>query len=764
MSIVRGSGHAKRARRSPYLVNKAIVEVLESRILLNNYVVSTNAGDNSGGSLRSEIGLAVAQADSSHQAQAITFNGVTGSINLENYGALNINNTSGSVIIQGPGATVLSITAGGHSGVFFVASNANAEIEDLTITGGTSSVGGGISNRGVLEVVDSTITGNSAIATNAGIGGGILNQGHLTLTGSTVSDNYADGYGAGIWNDSIGNLTITLSNLTGNTCVGKGGGVYDLGTLTASQTTLSGNSANDGGGLYNYGATSLADCTISDNSSNNSGGGIHNKSGSGLTITDSTISGNSAGRTGGGIDNEAALNVTYTTISDNSAVYNGGGISTDNSYAVTIDHCTISGNTTSNSGGGLYNNGSDVSLTNSTLSDNTANHGGGIGNASTLSVSNSTISGNGSSGGGGIYNSATALLYLNDSTVSGNTTASDTNGAGLYNYGGTAAVSGSTFVDNTVSGFAYGGGIANWNDGSVTLANSTVADNSSRQGAGIDSDSGSLVLTDCTISGNVGSGSNASGVFCNGGYNNNDATCSINGTLVAGNTAHDLVGAGFSGSDNFIGNGSGDLTGSTNHSGTISLSSLGYYGGPTETIVPLPMTGAGNPAMGDGDPSTGLTTDQRGMPRPVSGSYDIGAFQTQGTNSLVVNTLLDDPVGAGKLSLRDAINLADALGGNQTITFESGMSGTIFLTQGVLAPDDTSGTLTIQGPTTGNITISAGGSGDIFQIASGSTASIDNLTITDAYSAVGAVSKRGSLPSGRRGYAQHGRCDWARWN
>ena len=606
--------------------------------------------------------------------------------------------------------------------------------------------------------MDCVITGNTVADENTAAGGGIFNQGNLTLTGSTVSDNYADGYGAGIWNDQTGDLTITSSNITGNTCAGTGGGIYDLGTVSASQTTISDNSAGrgGGGGLYTYGTANLADCTISDNTSSSSGGGIHNKSDNGLTITDSTISGNSASNSGGGIDNEAALNVSYTTISGNSATYNGGGISTISSYAVTIDHCTISGNTTPNEGAGIYNNGGYVSVTNSTVSNNTAgegggisnsstltvsnstisgnvsNKGGGISNSSTLTVSNSTISGNASTGGGGIYNSAGALFYLNDSTVSGNTSANEANGAGLYNYGGTATVSGSTFVDNTVTGFAYGGGIANWNNGSVTVTNSTIAENSSRGGAGIDSDSGSLVLTDCTIWNNTGAGGRASGVFNNNV--DNGATCSINGTLVAGNTSHDLAGGGFSGTYNLIGDGTGGLTGSTNHSGSISLSALGFYGGPTETIVPLPMTGAGNPAIGDGDPSAGLTTDQRGMPRPVSGSYDIGTSQIQGSNSLVVNTLLDGPVGAGQLSLRDAINLANILGDDETIAFASGLTGTgpatIDLNGTGLELDDESGELTVQGPGANRLTIDAGNLSSVFTIDSGSNAEIDGLKIT----------------------------------
>jgi hypothetical protein len=51
------------------------------------------------------------------------------------------------------------------------------------------------------------------------------------------------------------------------------------------------------------------------------------------------------------------------------------------------------------------------------------------------------------------------------------------------------------------------------------------------------------------------------------------------------------------------------------------LAPLGNYGGPTQTMPPLP----GSPAI-DACASTGLATDQRGFPRPVAGlEPDIGA-------------------------------------------------------------------------------------------------------------------------------------------
>ena len=59
------------------------------------------------------------------------------------------------------------------------------------------------------------------------------------------------------------------------------------------------------------------------------------------------------------------------------------------------------------------------------------------------------------------------------------------------------------------------------------------------------------------------------------------------------------------------------------------LAPLGNYGGPTQTMPPLP----GSPVIGAGSTvliPAGITTDQRGEPRIVNGTVDIGAFESQG--------------------------------------------------------------------------------------------------------------------------------------
>ena len=94
----------------------------------------------------------------------------------------------------------------------------------------------------------------------------------------------------------------------------------------------------------------------------------------------------------------------------------------------------------------------------------------------------------------------------------------------------------------------------------------------------------------------------------------------------------------------------------------LDLSPLGFFGGPTETMALLP----GSAAIGKGATASGVTTDQRGLARGPA--IDIGAFQTD--VALVVNTAIDgNATNSGSMTLREAVNLANAMGGAATISF-----------------------------------------------------------------------------------------------
>ena len=125
---------------------------------------------------------------------------------------------------------------------------------------------------------------------------------------------------------------VSISGVTirhGNTSTNGGGIRNEGGTLTLTNSTVSGNtsSGNSGGGIYNIlGTLTLVNTTVSDNRADFYGGGIHNHKGT-LIVTNSTVSGNIVGTYGGGISNYiGTATLTNVTVNGNSSGYYGGGI------------------------------------------------------------------------------------------------------------------------------------------------------------------------------------------------------------------------------------------------------------------------------------------------------------------------------------------------------------------------------------------------------------------------------------------------------
>jgi predicted outer membrane repeat protein len=183
-----------------------------------------------------------------------------------------------------------------------------------------------------LTIVDSTITGNTALHSGGGI---IFEDGPLTIVESTISGNTAgDGGGGGLWLDDIDG-TISDTTISGNTAGDGGGGIYLYETLmTISNSTLSGNSAARGGALY------IKTYDLDDY-------------GSATFIENSTISGNHATQDGGAIFTGmknlyiVSLEIVQSTITDNSTDglgENVGGIVLQDNAEVTITGSIVAGN------------------------------------------------------------------------------------------------------------------------------------------------------------------------------------------------------------------------------------------------------------------------------------------------------------------------------------------------------------------------------------------------------------------------------------
>ncbi len=296
----------------------------------------------------------------------------------------------------------------------------------------------------------------------------------------------------------------------------------------------------------------------------------------------------------------APVVLSKLTIQNGSSDFAGGGVA--NYGTLTIDKSTITRNVAVNFGGGVYNEGT-LTINNSTISGNSLSYeygsGGGILNWGTLTVNRGTITANIGYDGGGV-DSGGGAVAINSSTLSGN---GGTWGGGICISGGTGTINNSTITANSASG--DGGGILNY--GTLTINNGTIAGNSAPAGGGITQITaygGSVTFQNSVIANN--SGGNCLSTMTSNGYNlSDDNTCNFTGPSDMNNTEP-------------------------------KLGTLGYHGGPTQTIPELtksPTVDAGNPnGCTDGNGNL-LTADQRGFPRPGAHKQDkrcdMGAFERQ---------------------------------------------------------------------------------------------------------------------------------------
>jgi CSLREA domain-containing protein len=454
------------ARRGRLLAGATLgaTALLASNAQAASYTVTTTNDSNDGSctvglcSLRDAVNAA--NADSS--SDTITFaSGLTGQIDLTG-GALPITTNHG-LTINGPGAGSLSVSGQGNSQIFKVTSSGGGPpgsqsanvIRGLTLTdGSTSAPGGAVSDLSFepLVLIDDAINhSRSTNSDNDGGGGGVFAEGPLEIVASTISGNTA-AHGGGVEiNPKYASSTepkYALPVLIKDSTISNN---HATGTSGASASPFGG-----GGGVAAYGGQMVVrDSTVSGNTSIRSGGGITDLSKYGMTISGSKLNRNTATAAGGAVMDEGFIagrkygptEISTSTISGNTA-HSGAGLAfaqygintytdvTPPGQPITIEASTISGNRgTDNAphpgsarsfGGGIEvfgTLGSPFRLVNSTVSGNAADRGGGIslggayyqplvstdpstGQTGSVSLENSTIAGNQANlatGGGGIY-------------------------------------------------------------------------------------------------------------------------------------------------------------------------------------------------------------------------------------------------------------------------------------------------------------------------------------------------------------------------
>jgi hypothetical protein len=382
---------------------------------------------------------------------------------------------------------------------------------------------------------------------------------------------------------------------------------------------------------------------------------------------------------------------------------------------------------------GVFARISGLTITNGHASGSELSGGGILNQQGNLTLSDCVVSGNSaapSQGGGGICNSSGTLALFN-CAVRGNS-ATNGEGGGIQSYG-TLSVANTTIADNsagygggisagltfsliksTVSGnsAAYGGGIYSY--ATLNVADSTFSDNLAGSGGGIFNQGNSLSVASSTFSGN--SAAYGASINSSGGPGYPAALQIGNSILQAGTSGANLTNSSGTVTSRGYNLSSDDGGGFLTATGDLTnanpmLGPLQDNGGPTVTHALL----AGSPAIDHGKldtiPALASNTDQRGSPRPCDNAAipnaagidgtDIGAFEAQQdcAYSPLLKINVFTTADSGIGSLRHALAIAP----DGYLIDASGLTGTIKLT----AELPVSNNVAILGPGGTNLTISS---------------------------------------------------------
>lgn len=195
--------------------------------------------------------------------------------------------------------------------------------------------------KGTTITVGSTLDINKSLAIEG------LGAKNLAISGGnqSASTGYWRVFEVDRWDAFGQRVQATLSGMT-----------IENGIAATGNVAFYGQADGQGGGILNLGTLTLSGCTATGNNGSDGGGGIANEIGGTLTISGSTVSGNFAAYDGGGIYNDGTLTLSGSTVTKNSTGYGeqGGGIYNDYSGVLTILSSTVNGNKPDD----LYNLGS----------------------------------------------------------------------------------------------------------------------------------------------------------------------------------------------------------------------------------------------------------------------------------------------------------------------------------------------------------------------------------------------------------------------
>jgi hypothetical protein len=440
---------------------QVLITVIAPMTLTVNSVADNTTADNS-----MTLREAVLLADADGNAKAALGRTLTAGE------AAQITHTSGGTdtILFDPGLAgqtiTLSVTGDDTVGPSALPVTTALNIDGPSSGSGVTLSGGGagwnlrlfyVSAAGNLTLQDLTLSNARAPGGNgasqggaggggAGLGGAIFNRGTLTVQNSTLSGNMAVGGNGG----------------NGGQGGGIGGGGGGIGANASGQNGGSPGGGNGGSSNYNY-YERLG-----------SPGGFGGGGGGGGYYSDGAAGGPGGFGGGGGGSGDYAR---YANAAPGGFGGGAGGVTYFGGGA---------GGGGAGLGGAIFNEGGIVTITNSTLSGNLAQ--GGLAGVTPSGFYNQAA-GNGQGLGGAVFNHNGTLTLL-DSTLSGNTAAQG--GRGVYSLGDGSGQTATAIIDNTIIGQA---------DTSVSdFVGQTI-----NGGASTTSGSGDLIRTQSGFSGTIAS-------------------------------------------------------------------------------------------------------------------------------------------------------------------------------------------------------------------------------------------------------------------
>ena len=254
-----------------------LVDSIESNLIMDNVEIINNTllgGDGAG--IRNVGTLTLANS-------LVAYNVIDSTRTSDSGGGIYNQRRVGDIIggeVSIQASTILSNSAGAASGGGVYSFNGVVTTTNSRIVGNTAGTGGGgiYSNEDTLTVVDTTIADNHV----GYLGGGIQSgDSEVRVTRSTISGNIADNSQGGGFFNATGPAELLNVTVSGNSAAGGAGGIHNGGfgsTIIMTNTTIASNTVSFGSGGINTSSTAtttLNHVILAHNQPTNCGGALY---------------------------------------------------------------------------------------------------------------------------------------------------------------------------------------------------------------------------------------------------------------------------------------------------------------------------------------------------------------------------------------------------------------------------------------------------------------------------------------------------------